>query len=625
MKKLLSLVLGLVLFLPAASAARSVRKPGIDGLCGTRISGLAISYARHKFNQRRQARARADRVAFGQEAAAQGPTVTKHKNIAVIEDDGTIFPPPNLFDLLTEGVQFKRSGPATRAERFFGGVTSDRGDRIEIGDDDSRQIDLPFSFRFYGVDYTQVFLNSDGNLTFTRAESSSTARSLGRFLEGPPRIAIDFVDLDPSAASGDAGVYLLVEPEMVRVTWLEVPEFDVSNSNTLQLTLYPHGRITMGYDGVAATDGIVGVSPGGPGTVNLVDYSLDLPFGRSKRAIAESFRSVPEIDDIAYARTVFSAVRHEYTHLVTFADFPVDLGDAFAYHSAVKNDILGIGRQVFDFSDLFGSPQLESFVQMGSLANYPFAPDQFITFSEAPGIGILAHEVGHRWLAFAHFNNDQGHNRTDLLGRQMAHWSFLMDTDGSVMEGNDIRDNGDGTFTTVATWQGYSALDEYLMGLRRPTEVPPFFYVSGSSLDPEGAPSTGVIIQGQRQDVTINQVIAAEGPRAPAVGAAPKKFHVAFALLGRPGEPPSLDSVKKVNQYRNRLATYFRQETEGRGRIVTSLRLQKLAPPSAVESPTIAPQTVDLPASDTGPPGSAPRQVPSRRGRRERLQEHHER
>ena len=595
MKRITLILLALALILPASGAAKTVRQPGVEGFCGTRLSGVAIAHARHKFNQRRLELEGGDRIAVGEPGIRQSFTVTKQKNIAVIEDDGTIFPPPNLFDLGPPGVQFKRGGPATRAEQFFSGVSTDRGDRIVIGDDDNRAIDLPFSFTFYGTTYSRVFLNSDGNLTFNRSDSNSNARSLTRFLEGPPRIAVDFLDLDPSVTSGEAGVYLLQQPGMVRVTWLQVPEFGISNSNTFQVTLYPNGRITMSYENVAADVGVVGVSPGGPGTITLVDLSQLQPLTASD-AIAEQFLEVSAIDDMAAAAAVLSAVRDEYDHIVLFADFPVDLDGAFAYHSGVSNTIRGIGKGVFSFSDLYGSNgRLESFVQMGSLAKYPRGPNNLVG-SEASGIDILAHEVGHRWLAFTRFIR-QGRPSTDLLGRQMAHWSFLMDTDGSVMEGNDIRDNGDGTFTTTATWLGFSALDEYLMGLRRPDEVPPFFYVTGSSLDPEGAPSTGVIITGQRRDVNINQIIAAEGPRVPASAQAQKVTQVAFALLGRQGEPPSLDSVKKVNQYRNRLSSYYRQETDGRGRIATWLRLRKK---QAQKAPAASAKAA--PAADAAPP-----------------------
>jgi hypothetical protein len=583
----------------------------VESFCATRISNTAISYARHKFNRQRRELERGDRIAVGEPGIRQALSVTKQKNIAVIEDDGRIFPPPNLFDLINNGVQFKRGGPGTRAERFPGSVSSDRGQRIEIGDDANRAIDLPFSFTFYGTAHSRVFLNSDGNLTFNTPDSESTARSLGRFLEGPPRIAVDFLDLDPSATTGSAGVYLLQQSNMVWVTWLEVPVFGLSNSNTFQVTLYPNGRITMAYEGIDAAVGIVGVSPGGPGTINLLDMSQLQPTPAKSDAIAEQFRDVSEIDDMAAAAAVLSAVRDEYDLLVLFADFPVDLDGAFAYNSSIRNDIRGIGDDVgYNFSRFYGSNgRLEAFVQMGSLDNYPGGPNNFINFSEATGIGILAHEVGHRWLAFPTFMN-QGQRSTDLLGRQMAHWSFLMDTDGSVMEGNNIRDNGDGTFTTTATWQGFSRLDQYLMGFLRPEQVPPFFYVTGSVLDPEGAPSTGVQIQGQRQDVSINQIIAAEGPRVPDSTQSQKVIQVAFALLGRQGEPPSLTSVKKVNQYRNRLSTYFREQTAGRGRIATWLRLRKQAksvPASAAKIPTAE---GEAPVTDREATSEAPTPTP---------------
>ena len=201
-----------------------------------------------------------------------------------------------------------------------------------------------------------------------------------------------------------------------------------------------------------------------------------------------------------------------------------------------------------------------------------------------------------------------------------------MDTDGSVMEGNDIRDNGDGTFTTTATWQGFSKLDQYLMGFLRPDQVPPFFYVNNTGFDPAQAPSTGVIMNGTRINVNINQIIAAEGPRIPNAANSQKVIQVAFALLGRQGEPPSLDSVRKVNQYRNRLATYFRQQTEGRGRIANWLRLRPQASvvattASAAGTPQDAPSASGPAAAPTADP-EAPRQELIRRFDRldERLQ-----
>ena len=71
-----------------------------------------------------------------------------------------------------------------------------------LGDDDSALVPLPFPFPFFGASYRQVYINSDGNLTFLAAESASTARLTGRVTGGPPRIAPLFDDLDPSRTAG---------------------------------------------------------------------------------------------------------------------------------------------------------------------------------------------------------------------------------------------------------------------------------------------------------------------------------------------------------------------------------------------------------------------------------------
>ena len=58
-----------------------------------------------------------------------------------------------------------------------------------------------------------------------------------------------------------------------------------------------------------------------------------------------------------------------------------------------------------------------------------------------------------------------------MLGYQSAHWDFKFNSDASLMEGNRIQDNGAGAsprFLTTGAVEGYSALDQYLMGLRAP-------------------------------------------------------------------------------------------------------------------------------------------------------------
>ncbi|MEE8138955.1 MAG: hypothetical protein V3T81_08835 [Thermoanaerobaculia bacterium] len=562
------------------AAQRPVGSQGGPSWCGTHISGLAIAEARHRKFQRRLARERRLEAEAGVSdqvggRLSAGPTVTKVGNLAVIEVDTTLVSDVNLFDLDNGAVQFKRRGKKLRAVSSSAVVNSDVGTLVQIGDDDTVILDLPFNFRFYGRRYSRVFLNSDGNLTFEEGDKESTPRSLARFLNGPPRIAPFFADLDPSQALAGGGVFVNSSPSRVRITWLDVPEFDKSTLNTVQVTLFPRGRIAMAYGELAAKEGIVGTSPGDVAPVALIDFTSDLPFGPVGSAIAERFSLSPQVDDVAVAQVFFQHFRDIYDHLIVWVDFPVSLEDAFAFELTVKNDVRGIGLRLFDFSDLLGSDsRLESYVQMGSLRRYPANPNQ--TFLETNStLDILGQETGHRWLAFVRFRDRDGVVSSDLLGRGMppSHWSFHHDTDASVMEGNDIVDNGDGTFLTVDATSRFSPLDRYLMGLIPPQEVPDFFYVgnaTGASQD--SAPEIDVTIRGLRIDVSVDDVIAAEGEREPASEEARKKFKMAFVLLAQEGKPPSEASIDQVNRIRKRWRSFFRQATGRNGKVATNLR-----------------------------------------------------
>ena len=128
----------------------------------------------------------------------------------------------------------------------------------------------------------------------------------------------------------------------------------------------------------------------------------------------------------------------DYDHLVVWLDFPLSLGGAFAYEFGIKNEIQGIGQPIFDQSRFAGSNgRLRSYVQMGNLGRYPADPAQTFLGTNST-LDVLGQETGHRWLAFLRFK-DGSTQSTDLLGRDLAHWSFFTDSDASDMEGNDIR------------------------------------------------------------------------------------------------------------------------------------------------------------------------------------------
>jgi len=137
---------------------------------------------------------------------------------------------------------------------------------------------LGFTFPFYGTNYSEVFVNFSGNLTFD-AGSLSFSESVEDFVKGSlPRIAGLWDLLNPEA--GGAVFFKTDGSSQAIITWNGVPEFFPSNSNTFQITLESSGAITITYNGVALQDGLVGISNCCQASVNdsfPVDYSQDLP------------------------------------------------------------------------------------------------------------------------------------------------------------------------------------------------------------------------------------------------------------------------------------------------------------------------------------------------------------
>ena len=149
------------------------------------------------------------------------------------------------------------------------------GTSLNQGDDVVDQVSLPFAFPFYGTDHTDVFVGSNGYLTFGSGDTDFT-ESVNDFLAPQPRIAPFFDDLDPEAGGG---VFVNDQlPGRFVVTYQGVPEFSPGGSNTIQATLFADGRIQFVYNGLTASDAIVGLSPGGSPAPPFVqvDYSEDV-------------------------------------------------------------------------------------------------------------------------------------------------------------------------------------------------------------------------------------------------------------------------------------------------------------------------------------------------------------
>src|SRR5262245_40467671 len=409
-------------------------------------------------------------------------------NIAILEDNnGDLIIPPNSFDLANRGVRFEPSGGGYSVARASADLRTPLGSALSLGDDASTSsTTIPFSFDFFSRRFTSLFVNSDGNITFEEADNASTERGITRLTTGVPRIALFFADLDPSAGGR---VFLSSTPEAMTVTWCAVPGFDSPQTMTAQATLLAGGAIEFRFGAPSLTDGIVALSPGRAEMFDPIDLRAATPPPTAAVAFGEQFISSQSLDMAAAARRFYTTHPDSFEQLVFWADIGV-ISDAFAFHAQVQNAISGIGVPSFNFSAELGSGgTLRGVLNMDRVAKYGDSPTSRSLGAFSP-LGIIAHETGHGWLTHLRFRNADRQSSDALLGRQLAHWSFFMDSDGSVMEGNDIQDLGGGQFRTSATAEKFSRLDLYAMGLATPGEVPPWFYIDSpmSSHDREDRP-----------------------------------------------------------------------------------------------------------------------------------------
>src|SRR5207244_262545 len=130
-------------------------------------------------------------------------------------------------------------------------------------------------FRFFGASYNQIWVNSNGSLTFTGGDTDASG-SYGHFVAGLPAIAPLFTDLDPSQSSD--GVHVLAESGRLVVTFASVPlynssDFAIPPIENFQVRIYVDGHIEIAYRSTNPPDAVVGITPGNYKQAALVAFS----------------------------------------------------------------------------------------------------------------------------------------------------------------------------------------------------------------------------------------------------------------------------------------------------------------------------------------------------------------
>ena len=197
------------------------------------------------------------------------------------------------------------------------------------------------------------------------------------------------------------------------------------------------------------------------------------------------------------------------------------------------------------------------------------------------GLTYFAHEIAHTWLAYASYQVN-GEPVPMQVASGESHWGMGLHApapfpwtgpeNGSVMGGSYWKENPDGTFTPTSGWRtmagGFSWLDLYLMGLATPGEVPDMFIlrnlrqVTSDWRGPYAA---------DKETITIDQIIAAIGPRNPPQERARNVFNTGFVYFLVPGETLGQEMLRAHAGYRDRALEHWSHITGGRGQLTSEL------------------------------------------------------
>jgi hypothetical protein len=256
------------------------------------------------------------------------------------------------------------------------------------------------------------------------------------------------------------------------------------------------------------------------------------------------------------SRRVIEKLGDHFQAITLWTTFDDRSNSAVAYEQTVKIDVQGLGVSKFDRSRMYGSQgTLRSIVNMKRVGLQ--AGDTRDKWEGA--LATWGQEVGHRWMMFMRFIDRRSGRASDaLLGRSCSHYSRFVDSQASVHDGFAWRDNGDGTFTATGANQRFGNLDLYGMGVLPADEVPPFFFIDeipgykaprcGAEYDATRKPLDQTI-SGKRVDVSIEDVVAAVGPRVPSSeelvnGERQDYFREAEVVVTLPNETPDSPAVR---------------------------------------------------------------------------------
>lgn len=560
-----------------------------------------------------------------------GKVSTNGKLILLEINDGALGK-ADLFDLTERTLRFRPEGTRYRIEIAPLHWDSNYGPQLAGAEASLNKFAFPFS----GKLWKSFLVGTTGSIRFGESEKDIGLDPYGHRDGGIVLDRFDqLADVASKIGDRGPAICVFLKPRLsgphyvkelsdrVVITWDLTEPFGAlldftwfPTVNRFQAVLHRDGSIEMSYKELAAKDAIVGIYPVPSKAAKALAVHLsglsrkDGPF----EDVYEAFHylGVPKPQDLSC--TVIDALGDHFDFLAYYSDFRIDSQEASTPSDGpVGGNVTGIGDTQHDQTERVlksrctqGRYQL-GFAQpvyvganeaqerppdgapVGSSHDLAFYSHQLAegspdgnSFPYNYAVGHLGHEVGHRWSAYV---SAKVNGKAISLG-SWPHWASGLQTrvaypyslpiEASTLGGAVWQDNFDGTYTQLRDGffvpaSGYSYLDLYLMGLISAAEVPDFFILN--NLVPVGKDTNGhPLFRAERTKVTIQDVIAADGPRLPNVDHSQRRFNTGIVIVVEHGQRPSRELVERANGIRQQWIEYWETTTGHRASMTAKPR-----------------------------------------------------
>ncbi len=128
------------------------------------------------------------------------------------------------------------------------------GTNLGLTDDSNGNAPIGFTFNFYGTGFSNVFVGSNGFITFGAGSNVLANGAIPSAAVPNNAIYAMWDDLNPGAAGG-VFYQTLGTPGVDQrfiVQWDQVPQFGIADSNTFQIVLFENGNAEIRYGAISA-------------------------------------------------------------------------------------------------------------------------------------------------------------------------------------------------------------------------------------------------------------------------------------------------------------------------------------------------------------------------------------